>query len=386
MTAAHLPFRSSRPPSPLSYRILAAALALAGGIGLPSTALAQPAGTDKDDFLYNVQANDTLGELASRFLRNASRWSAVASLNGVTDQYRLPIGKQLRIPLAWIPRQAASAELTYTLGPVLVDGQPARTGSPLSTGNRLVTGNGGAAAVSLPDGGHISVPANSQLSFEVLQEFAGTGLLDSVLALESGDMETEVAPDHKGVGRFEVRTPVTVTGVRGTRFRVRTDGQGTINEVLDGQVQLASGPSIQDATNRQRITAGHGSRVGADGHAYPVAPLPPTPAILGSKQDGGKWVVDFEPVAGAASYLVQLSQDAAGTQIIKREPLSGPPLIVSLPQKHYYASIIAVDAQGLRGAATLGVALTGFANILTSADGSPILAGSGDEVLIQAFD
>ena len=47
-----------------------------------------------------------------------------------------------------------------------------------------------------------------------------------------------MAPEGQGVGRFEIRTPVAVTGVRGTRFRVQSGSGGVHSEVLEGSVRL----------------------------------------------------------------------------------------------------------------------------------------------------
>ncbi|CAM4325422.1 LysM domain-containing protein [Kerstersia similis] len=352
---------------------------------LPTLGQAQPAGTDKDDFLYYVLRDDTLGNLASTYLLDVNRWKAIAEFNHIADQFRLPIGKQLRIPLAWIPRLPAAAVLEYVQGAVLVNGEPASQGQALAAGQRLSTPANGAASIRLPDGGFVALPANSEINVELLQQFAGTGLIDSVIALDQGDLDTEVSPEHQGVGRFEVRTPVTITGVRGTRFRVRVDEHGTINEVLNGQVQLASGPSLADADTNRRIPAGHGTRVSADGSSHPIVALPPAPTILSSKSDGGQWTVDFAPVPGAVSYMVQYSHDAQGSRIIEREALDAPPLHARLSEPKFYASIVAIDAQGLHSPASQALALTGFDNSLLSSDGAPVQAGTGGVVTLQVF-
>ncbi|CAK7022029.1 FecR family protein [Kerstersia gyiorum] len=385
MTDSFLPRHQAQAGALSLRQKLAAGFVLLGCAILPSVALAQPAGTDKEDFLYYVRKDDTLGDLASTYLLDVGRWKALAEFNRIADEFRLPIGKQLRIPLSWIPRLPATAVLEYVQGTVLVNGAPASNGQALATGQRLETTAGSAAAIRLPDGGFVALPEDSQLNVELLQQFAGTGLIDSVVALEQGDLETEVSPQHEGVGRFEVRTPVTITGVRGTRFRVRVDESGTINEVLDGQVQLASGPSTTQADTSRRVAAGYGTRVSADGSSHPIVALPAAPAILSSQPEGGQWTVDFAPVPGAVSYLVQYSHDAQGSQIIERQTLAAPPLQARLTEPRYYASIIAVDAQGLRSPASRAVALTGFNNALISSDGAPVLSGTGAVVVLQVY-
>ena len=58
-----------------------------------------------------------------------------------------------------------------------------------------------------------------------MRQFEGTGLTDSVVRVQRGSVESSVAPEGQGVGR-EIRTPVAVTGVRGTRFRVQSGSGG----------------------------------------------------------------------------------------------------------------------------------------------------------------
>src|SRR3546814_17702103 len=65
---------------------------------------------------------------------------------------------------------------------------------------------------------------------ERLRQFEGNALTDSILRVQRGVVDSNVAPAGQGVGRFEVRTPVAVTGVRGTRFRVPARAQGARSE------------------------------------------------------------------------------------------------------------------------------------------------------------
>src|SRR3546814_3121055 len=73
---------------------------------------------------------------------------------------------------------------------------------------------------------------------ERLRQFEGNSLTDSILRVQRGVVDSNVAPAGQGVGRFEVRTPVAVTGVRGTRFRVQAGAQGARSEVIEGSVRL----------------------------------------------------------------------------------------------------------------------------------------------------
>ncbi|MGN5477384.1 FecR domain-containing protein [Cupriavidus basilensis] len=107
------------------------------------------------------------------------------------------------------------------------------------------------------------------------------------------------------MGRFELHTPMMVTGVRGTRYRVAADVSGSRSEVLEGRVgvglaRAAAGPATA-------VTAGYGIGTSAGGSlSRPVALLPapqlqPLPdTVLGPVADAA-----WQPVQGAAGYRVR---------------------------------------------------------------------------------
>jgi len=47
---------------------------------------------------YTVRSGDTLTSIAARLLGSASRWTELATLNGVADPYTLVIGGQVKLP------------------------------------------------------------------------------------------------------------------------------------------------------------------------------------------------------------------------------------------------------------------------------------------------
>jgi hypothetical protein len=59
--------------------------------------------------------------------------------------------------------------------------------------------------------------------------------------LSEGKVESRVTSLSSNKGRFEVRSPLAVAGVRGTHFRVGINPDGTANEVLEGGVAVGTG-------------------------------------------------------------------------------------------------------------------------------------------------
>lgn len=85
------------------WRLLAASLTASLLVG------AAAARAQADAVNYVVQPGDTLIGLGETLLADPARWPTVQRINAVADPYRIPIGRQLRIPVSLlrkVPRQA----------------------------------------------------------------------------------------------------------------------------------------------------------------------------------------------------------------------------------------------------------------------------------------
>src|SRR3546814_9896157 len=100
------------------------------------------------------------------------------------------------------------------------------------------------------------------------------------------------------VGGCEIRSPVSITGVRGTQLRVHVNVQGSRSEVLEGVAGLNS----QQAEST-RLRQGQGAAVNRSGELQPVRPLLPAPALPAPERGGSGWQTSFPPIPGARSYL-----------------------------------------------------------------------------------
>src|SRR3546814_800156 len=253
---------------------LAATLVLAACAGLFTPAvLAQPAGAQGDNFIYRVMKDDTLIMLSSRFTDSTGHWRTLQTLNTVDDPTRLPIGLELKIPFALIPELPAQARVVHVTGTAHSGQKRLAVGDQLAEGATVTTQASGFATLALADGSTLTVPAQSSLNLERLRVFKGTGLTDTISTLNNGSLESQVAPQGAGVGRFEIRSPVSITGVRGTQLRVHVNVQGSRSEVLEGVAGLNS----QQAEST-RLRQGQGAAVNRSGELQPVRPLLPAPA------------------------------------------------------------------------------------------------------------
>ncbi|WP_397475981.1 FecR domain-containing protein [Pusillimonas sp.] len=352
---------------------------LACGLMSPLTAPAQPAGAKGDDFLYRVVRGDTLGELAQRYTLESSNWRALQQLNAVEDPYRLQIARLLRIPFSMIPLRESSAQVLHAVGQVSVDGGALHAASSVSEGQAVETGENGFVSLQLTDGSVVSVPPSTHLVISRLREFVGAGLTDSIIEMEAGSVETQVAPNQTGVGRFEVRTPVSVTGVRGTRMRVHAAAGGSRSEVVSGMAGV-DGTVAPELVLRER----QGVAIDPAGQSLGVRSLLPAPELSVPSRGPGGWSIDFEPLAGAAAYVVSVARDSNGGQLVSQRTIDSPPaqFAASGPGTHY-VFVRGVDEAGI-GGMDASAAFEG-AYVLLDRSSNPISSAAGGLVIVADY-
>lgn len=346
--------------------------------GSPVT-VAQPSGARGDDFIYRVLPGDTLIDISTRFTGTPDHWGTLQSLNTVADTLALPLSRELRIPFSLIPEVAAQAEVIHLTGQGLLGQRPARTQDMISEGDVMETRADSFATLKLPDGSIAALSANSLLSIKRLRTFLGTGLIDVILELGRGGVESTVAPEDTGTGRYEIQTPVSITGVRGTRLRVRTDHNGARTEVLSGSAEL--GKAQADGSQVQSL---QGVAVTRDGTILPVRPLLPAPALLTDAHDPNTRSIMFDPVPDAVSYLVRVASDPEGRRPVWTQTIEGPPAHYRTPGSGtWYVLVRAIDDLGLMSDdATQAVQ---GRQVLLSGSGESVTNGFGDPILLNDY-
>mgnify|MGYP002714703363 FL=1 len=361
-------------------------LALISCLSILAPAHSQPAGALGDDFIYRVRQGDTLIDLATRYTRNQANWGPLQSLNRVVTPELLPIGLELHIPLSMIPVRPASARVVHVSGQAELDGKSLRAGDAVAEGSTVSTAANGFVTLELADGSKLTLPAGGAVELTRLRQFEGTALTDSIVEVRRGGVESSVAPAGEGVGRFEVRTPVAVTGVRGTRFRVQSSAQGVHSEVLDGSVRLQPHAPGARPARPVAVAKGYGAAVDADGTVAGMRALLPAPQLgEPARAGGGVWTAPVSPVAGARSYLVRVSRDAEGALPVSSADFpDNQDIRFSAPGPGtYYVSVRAVDNLGLSGKDA--VATFEGVNQLMTAYGLGVASGTGGFITLTEY-
>jgi hypothetical protein len=334
---------------------------LAALLAFPATALAQgdPSASAGENGMvtYVVQQGDTLFDLAAANLARLSDYQAVQELNNVADPLRLPIGLELQIPVALLKTVTAEAQVANFRGPVILEQNgrtaPPTPGEPLAEGAVLSTGVNAFVRVALSDGSHVAIPSNSRVRISRLRRFIINDALDHEFTIEDGRVEPDVAP-HQPPGNFIVRTPVSVSAVRGTVFRVSVaeDGQRSATEVLEGLVGVAplagNAETVASAAQGVSATAGE-TRIAA-------LLEPPDLADPGGVQSGAELRFDVVPEPSAAGYRGRLATDAGMIDAFA-ETGSGsadaPLVFTDVPDGAYFLRLTALSADGLEGLDTV---------------------------------
>ena len=316
----------------------AALLALASAV--PIAPPVQPA------VQYRIKSGDTLIALSAKWLVRADSWTTIQRLNKIADPLRLPIGKSVAIPRALLKSEPVGAKVVAFRGAVSIAGKPPAIGAPVREGMAIATGTGGSITVECADGSRFSLPSQTQIGIARLRRILLTGDLDRVFATSQGRGEWRVTPAPTPDSRFMVTTPVSVSAVRGTGFRVGYE-DGAVVGVIDGAV----GVSGSDPAQAALLPKGKGVAVTSAGVGTPVDLLP-APEIQrpGRTQAAPRVRFSADPVPGARSYAFDIASDAGMTDLVAEVRGSGSEAVFDgLPDGSYFVRAKATDPQGIDG-------------------------------------
>lgn len=331
-------------------------LLLLAGASVASSPAAPPAATraaDTGEFLvYEAADGDTLQDLARDHFLQPDDWRKALALNRLAVP-ELPAGTRVRLDRGWLKREPLSAELVAFRGAVSVrsgkEDRPATAGMRVAEGDRIATGIEGFATLRFPDGSLVSLPTNSAMRLDRLRRYPLADGIDRRLTLEQGTAESTVVPLVGAASRYEVTTPVAVSAVRGTQFRVHfTPGTArALTEVVEGVV----GVTPRGTGAERRVPAGYGIVVGRAGTAGAQAlPIPPVALAMPALQSGARVTFGVRPQPGIVAYRVEVATDrdfvdrvATATSADGRFNLGG------LPAGRLHARIVAIGANGLVG-------------------------------------
>ncbi|MBP7654826.1 FecR domain-containing protein, partial [Candidatus Dependentiae bacterium] len=308
---------------------------------------------------YIAKKGDTLYSLAEKYLGNFQKWKELAKLNKIKNPNAVPLGTVIKIPV--------TDEKVYTLesvsGDVLFRRNPmdawnkATEKDSFPEGVEFKTQNKSRALVKTKDEDIIILRDNTEINFQrpdVSKKSAKS------LKLSSGVLDIKVMKKLNNKTKeatFEVKTPIGVVGVRGTKFIFDYDTETQKNKlsVNEGLVKnSASGKTVEVAEGFGSITE-KGSTPSA-----PIA-LPRQPELLfpkaGYLTNKNEINLEWSKISEAYTYKIELAYDTFFTKLEASAfiPKGGSHLTKEtvktneIPDGKFYWRVTALDANGLEG-------------------------------------
>jgi len=250
--------------------------------------MAQAQTPGADFFKYTVQKGDRLSTLLGSVVQlpkgPESALKELQSMNAHVDLHNLRAGQNLQIPNTWLQAKVNLARATQVQcssrsWPEVAnpEAKPLNVGDEVGEGSLLRVPSGCQVMLTLEDGSRIQLPSGAVMEITSLRTPKVLNAPQVRLKLHEGRVGLDIFNKRPANSVFEVQTPKSLAGVRGTQFRVgyEADLQNSTVDVLLGEVknqgQGDNDPSI--------LPKGTGQRVGASGAGDPPKILPVAPVF-----------------------------------------------------------------------------------------------------------
>ncbi len=327
-----------------------AIILMAFALGIWCGPLAAQSQDADERIAYRVKPGDTLIGLSRTYFRKADDWREVQRINRIANPNRLRIASTMAIPVRLLRSTPVELRVDSFTGPVRVEGSGAPKGASVGLvvdeGSTVRTGPRGFVTLAATGGDTVSLPSQTAVRLVRARRYLINDRLDVLFALANGRATFSPTPKRDG-DRWRVRTPVAVTAVRGTIFRIFHDADEITSgtEVVEGTVELAGGETSRP------LEEGFGNVAKPSG-LLPPEQLLPAPTIV----DPGRVQTDTEvtfaiaPVSGASGYRVQVARDAGFLDVVAQDVTDRPEAsFEDIGNGTYFVRSMAIAESGLEG-------------------------------------
>jgi hypothetical protein len=302
-----------------------------------------------NDWTYRIRPGDTVWDLSGKYLRKDVPWQRLQAHNRIADPHRIPPGTLIRLPVAWLKVQPAKATVVGVIGDAsAVDARGQRSkivqGMALGIGTTLLTSADASLTLQFADGSRLLLHGGSELKLDKLSAYGATGMIDTRMRLPKGRTSSEVKPLRGSGSHYIIETPDLMSSVRGTHFRVGSDGDESQIEVTEGRVQ------VDGAGRKLLLRPNQGTVNAADGTPAAKSALLVEPAALELDATQRPMLLRWAAVSGAQRYRVQVGGTAAFPYLLHDRVVTDlQDSIDGLPDGSHYIRVRAIDAQGIEG-------------------------------------
>lgn len=318
---------------------------------------------------HEVLPGETLEGITAHYLGSSERWRENWGLNpGLQNPHRISPGTRLRVlldadePSAEIRGISRRVEEKPHPDPWV----PAKIGDKLRARDGIRTYRQSSAEIGFEDGAHLRINEESLVFLrEIARPASGSAARQTLEVVEGqADVEARAAADAPLPPDIEVvigdaRARTRTAAGESAKARTRKTGRG------GAQLMVFGGEGVMEAAGKS-VTVATGMGTAADAGKPPKAPekLLPPPAPLhparGASYEHSNPLFTWEPVGGAAGYVIEVCRDVSCGQIVARASgvaeTSWTPRGLPLGELHW--RVTAQGASGLDGFPSPPVAFT----------------------------
>jgi hypothetical protein len=302
-----------------------------------------------------IQKGVNLISVTRQFCTSEYHWKELAKINNLTPPYKLFPGDILLAPIELLKIEKLSAKVASVIGGVFIVSngkklQRVSQGDLIMPGQTLVTEDDGFTHLIFPDNKYTRISSGSKFTLTYLVKLSDNSL-KAEFFLERGKITHAVKKQLKANETFTTRTPVSVTGVRGTEYRLKvSDDNVNIVETLQGVVKVAG------EKGEVSLPKGMGTKVEAG--QGPTAPktlpaTPESPVISDIVKELPIKISSPSASDGVSMYRLTVATDEQGYNIIltkTAEPGSFFTLL-ALADGNYFGFLTAIDEDGFESQA-----------------------------------
>jgi hypothetical protein len=275
---------------------------------------------------YVVQRGDTLESIAQKFLGASDRWKEIAGANpAITNPHFIKPGSRINITARSVAAKRATIQQVFRQVeqmPFPRPWTPASVGGVLQPRDGVRTFEKSSSELQFDNETHMVV---SEESVVFLREVAPVpeNVSRKSIEIRAGQADLEVRQGSQGVvnsmefhiGGVQGTTRPGSNGRGASRARRAQDGGSRIM-IYDGDGEVSAGGRTVP------VPSGMGIAVTAEGRTNGPETLLPAPKPLTPNEsqnfDFSNPTFDWEPVAGAVGYTVEVCRDASCGQLVDR--------------------------------------------------------------------
>lgn len=284
---------------------------------------------------FYAKESTELANVISKYLTSPDALEEIIALNPDVNPKHIPPRQSVILPRKWLRYQQTQAQVSFLRCHTAIKVEESRAllkaGSSLKQGDIVHIPAQCQLSIQFQDESTIRMPSGGTIKIATLRSNPFEKTPEVHVELLDGRLEVMVTKKERADGTFEIRTPKSVAGVRGTEFRVgfnAVNGKGQV-EVSKG---LISARGIEGNKNVQ-LSGQYGIAMPDSGQTGEVEPLPPATSInsVQTQQDPEWLLLVFNPSTDAEKYLLSEYSNANLVDVIEKKTLPAPRFLSTEP-------------------------------------------------------